>query len=131
IYSLAETVDLFAAAHLNGQCDGAIPVPVALIVAPCIEVQEPGGAFVASRDLCNVSQIYRRSFGRDRNRNVSEFSFAFELSGGLDRNRLASDTELPARQRDVTRVEDVWELPGLNAIRRQPRLRVGQIHALV
>src|SRR5262245_10138078 len=80
IHSLAELVNLFAGAHQHCERDSAIAMPIALIVAPCIEVEEPCRAVVTAVNLGNISQVHRAAVRPASDRDIVEFLLVLELA---------------------------------------------------
>src|SRR5262245_43258588 len=106
-------------------------MPVALIVAPCVEIQKSCGAVVTAIDLGDISQIHRAAIRPGCNCDVVELLLILEFAGWIDGNHLLAYSQLASGQRDVASVQNVRKLTALNAVRRQSRLRIEKIDTLI
>src|SRR6185503_2630226 len=117
VYVFTEWSDVSVRAHLDGDRDGTAALPIALCVAPVVEVQISRRTVVASLDVNNVAQVNRRSLGCTGDRHVANFLFTLELAGRIDRKVLPRSFQLAAGRRDIARAQNVWQVSGLEAVR--------------
>ncbi len=121
---LAELADVSVRAHLDGDRDGAAALPVALRVAPLVEVQVSRRAVVAALDVHHVAQVDGRPLLRAADGYVADLLFALKLAGRVDGKVLPHGFQLTAGRRDVARAQDVRQVSGLEAVRGDALLGV-------
>jgi hypothetical protein len=123
VNSRAEFVDLFTRTHLREERDGARAMPLSFGVAPVVIVQEARRIVITAHHIRDVAQVNRRAIGRGHGY-VADFLFALEFAGRVDRQVFAAGFELSAGHGDIACAQDVGQFGSLEAISRQPFLRV-------
>ena len=112
----SELADVSVRAHLDRDRDGAAALPVALRVAPVVEVQVARRAVIAPLDIHHVAQVNGRTLLRAGDRHVADLLFTLKLAGRVDGKVLPHGFQLTACRRDVARAQDVRQVSGPQAV---------------
>ncbi len=112
-----ELADVSARAHLDGDRDGAAALPVALCVAPVVEVQVSRRAVITALDVHHVAQVNGRTLLRAGDRHVADLLFTLKLAGRVDGKVPSHGFQLTACRRDVARAQNIRQVSGLQAVR--------------
>ena len=107
---LGEFCDLLRVAHLHGEADGARSLPIPFRVAPGVVVQIASGTLIAAANVDQIAEIDRRTEAGVADDYVADVAGFCEFAGGIDDDIFRAGFERAAGKRDVSRVEDAFEI---------------------